>query len=420
MGIPIRGEKWELTYAPEATYGTAVATAYLTRVMGVVQSATIPDPNVEFTPVYTLGTASNRNWYAAYKGKIALSGGVPDIMLLNGTPLYLPIGTVATTGTDDGTGGSDLDGATAIGDTSFDVTDSTGYATDDYIQVDLTTKAEVRKITNVSSNTITVDYPLSFAHADAATCNEVTSPYTHTISETTTLRSITEHVEIQDADGNSELMRRYAGGKCNRATISASEGEILKMGVDELVFNTYAHDISGETGYDSGIAAVTPSYPTTEVYLFSTGAISLFDSEVARIRAFNLSIDNAIEPKYYVSDDGTAQCPYEVREGRRTYTLAISVDVEDNTMFTELIRQGTYSSVFKGFTVSAVFTRGASDTITITLPPSAPAAGGDAMGCLIKTAPHNIAQDALQGVELEIIARSCSVVIVDSEYLYPC
>jgi hypothetical protein len=42
------------------------------------------------------------------------------------------------------------------------------------------------------------------------------------------------------------------------------------------------------------------------------------------------------------------------------------------------------------------------------------------MGCLIKAAPHNIStSDNLVGVTLDILARNCSVVVVDAVSSYP-
>ena len=96
--------------------------------------------------------------------------------------LFTWFGDEYVTGTDtSGGGGSTLNGAIKAGETVFDVADATNYATDDYIQVDTGTSAEIRKITGISTNTITVDYPLRKNHSDGATCNEVEKPFTHNL-----------------------------------------------------------------------------------------------------------------------------------------------------------------------------------------------------------------------------------------------
>ena len=85
MGYPIRGEMWNLALMPEVTYGTDISGAtYYTWFPGVFQNVSVPDPVMEFNPFYMLGINSYRNWYVAYKGKMTLSGGIPEMLLLNG------------------------------------------------------------------------------------------------------------------------------------------------------------------------------------------------------------------------------------------------------------------------------------------------------------------------------------------------
>ena len=419
--IPIRGEMWKLAYAPEATYGTDPGTIYYVNVLGVVQTGVMPDPEIELWPIWALGTASKRNWYITYKGKITLAGSIPDVWLLNGASMRWPIGVCGTVGADvSGGGGSTLSEDSARGAITITIASITGYAANDYIQVDIGSNAEVRQITNISGNILTLNYPLSYAHSSGATCNEVTVPYTHTIIEANTLDSLAMHLTINDADGNIELMRRFLGGKVNRATYVATEGEQLRMSFDELVFIDWAHNQSGEPKYNSDIADITPSYPTTEPYLFSYGALSLAGTSFARIRAFRLEVTNNAEAKYYVNYvAGISQLPTEYREGRREYRLSCTVDIEDASLYKDLIRQGTYSAIYKGFQTLLVFTRGSNDTITFTIPSTIPAAGGNAMGCLIRSAKHNIVDAPLVSTDLDIISRNLQIVVVDAVPVYP-
>jgi hypothetical protein len=154
--------------------------------------------------------------------------------------------------------------------------------------------------------------------------------------------------------------------------------------------------------------------------LFSYGSLTLNGTEFARLRNFRLSIDNALEPKYYVTNDAPSQLLYEAREGKRTYRLGCQIDLEDASLYKELLKQGHYTDVYKGFQATMTFTRGTGDTITITTPPSAPACGGNNMGCLIQRAPHNIVtNENLVSTNVDIICRSMSVVVVDSIVEYP-
>ena len=343
----IRGEQWKMAFAPESTYGDEPVSGSYTRVFGVVQTATIPDPTVDFQPFWGQGTSSARNWYTAYHGRVQLVGGVPDIILLEGRPLIYPIGDVVT----------------------------------------------------VSAITSGV--------------------YTHTIIETNTLKSLAWHVTYTDSDGVIQLMRRFLGGKVNRATIEGSEGDFLKMSFDEIDFTSMHHNQSGMTYYNSNVIDVNPVYPTTEPYLFSYGSLSLGGTIFARIRNFRLSISNNLEAKYYVQASGNLFLPYEWREGRREYELTCTVDIEDAALYRELVSMGTYSSVYKGFQTIISFTKSATDNITITMPAATPAPGGDSLGCLIRTAPHNIVQEPIVSVPLSIIGRGLNIIINNTTFIYP-
>lgn len=67
-----------------------------------------------------------------------------------------------------------LDGATAVGDVTFDLVDATGIIVGDTIQIGAAGSREFRDVTVVSTNTITVDFPLALAHASADPVLEVT------------------------------------------------------------------------------------------------------------------------------------------------------------------------------------------------------------------------------------------------------
>jgi hypothetical protein len=171
--------------------------------------------------------------------------------------------------------------------------------------------------------------------------------------------------------------------------------------------------------YSGNIVAPTISFPTTSPYYFSYGSLTFAGSPFCRIREFTIDISNNLEPKYYICTTGTTnRVPQAIVEGRKEYGLKLVVDVTDAAFFLDLCRQGTYTT-FKGFQVSMVFTRGANDTITFTLPNNSPAVGGDSQGCFIRRAPHNIEEAPLVSVPLEIVGRNLAITIVDSIMVYP-
>lgn len=416
MGNPIRGEMWSLGLALESTYGTDPGTSRYVLFPGVFQNATMPDPNTEFNSFWLLGVNSYRNWYIAYKGRRQTQGSIPETLLLNGTPLFLPIGTQATIGGVIVSSGQ-LFTACSRGDTTIPTTVSNQYyASGTLVQVGSSTVAEVRRISTIpTSGTVTVTQPIRFNHGSGVTLYAVSSPYTHTVTEATVLDSIAMHVTNYNTDQTAKLMRRFLGGKVGRASIGCREGEYLTMSFDELSFTGFSNDQSGEDGYSAGVADITPVYPTTQPYLFSYGSLTLNGTVFARVRAFRIEVSNNLIPKYYVSMSGQVQLPSEYREGQRQYRMSVDIDIEDSELYKELIKQGTYSSVYKGFQAIFAMTRATGDTITITSPPSTPAAGGNAMGCLINTGKHDIqSTEPLTHVTLDIICRSLGIVVVDS------
>ena len=432
----IRGEMWSLSYGQQffddGSLHSGVETAdrvvdedYMTRIFGIFESATLPDPEFDFTSKWAYGENSKRNWFITHKGKVAFSGSIGDITLLNGMPLYLPIGSLKSVGTDVvGGGGSTLNGAHARGVASITVVSGTDYADDDYIQIGTGDNAEVRQISSGGgTTTLVLNYPLSNDHLTGETCNEVEAPFTHTAIESVHLKPIQIDTTYVDTDGNSSLQRRYVGCKVSRASITAGQGEIVTFGIDDLQARDMRYKDKDATDvspwYTSDIVKPTIDCPTTEPYYFSYGVLTLAGTEFARVTEFKLDISNAVEPKYYVTDDvGSHRVPYELIPGRKEYGLSVSIDIEDASLFLDLLRQGDYTSVYKGFQVQLVLTRGANDTITITTPPSAPAIGGDAMGCLIRNAPHAIADSPLVNIPLDIICRSTEIVVVDSVGVY--
>jgi hypothetical protein len=337
----VRGERWEVSYGLETTYGSDPGTSALTGVLGVFDRATLGDPEIEFMPFWGITDTVGRTYAVAYKGKWAMSASFSDVLLLNGTTLFLPIGSCTTTG--------------------------------------------------------------------------VAAPYTHTITEANVLKSITLHATYWDADGSIVLMRRYMGGKVGRATLAAEEGGQLRLSFDDVMFKNISHNKSGYPKYSSGIERPTIDYPTTEPYYFSMGKMTIGGVEFARLRNFRLDINNNCEPRYYVSDNsGEGRIPYEIREGHKEYSLAATIDVSDASLYEEVVQEGTYSNVFKGFQVVITFTRGTNDTITVTMPPSTPAAGTHAQGCLIKKGKLDIVTDPVVPQELDILVRSAQIVVVDS------
>ena len=419
---------------------------------GIWESIELPDPAMEIEPRYFLGTESKRNFYSAYKGQQSFSGTLSNFELLNGYPLRFPIGKVSTQGTDKSGGGSvTVTPDIAPGDYHFLIAAESGYATGDYIQVGVSDSGleEVRKIVYIDGDAVTtadrvfVDYPFLIAHAAGVVCNEVEAPFTHAITETVELPSVTWQVKNNDSGETAAnvWLRRYIGGKIGQATLTAEEGGTLRMSWESAPFidmqhNQYLYNEASSdkavNKYDAGLAAVTVELPSTEPYYFSQGSITMFGVEFARITNFTININNNLEPRYFIRSDGSERTPSAIYEGRREYSMTATVVLPDSiagatdttrTLFKELLQEGDYGSGTAGFDIDLVFTRTAStDTFTINIPANQDGAsgiGGNNQGAFIRSANTSISTENPVSTEVDILFRNMSATIVDSEPVYP-
>ena len=441
---------------------------YITQIPGIYESADLPDPEMAIEPAYFLGTASKRNFHRAYSSTQTFSGAISDFVLLNGRSLRFPIGSVATlpiesdgsthaiksvaiTINQNGSAGS-ATAPPAKGDIYITVSGSHGLVADDYIVIygaastssaEAIATAEVRKVIAVeNTNTLKLQYPLQFAHAHGDNVREVDSSlsyYQHTITETVDLDSLSLHAHMRASDelATRDFDRRYYGGKIGSASISGEEGGMLSMSWDGMSFLGMLHNQQTNSNgsvtvpfyslmktIDSGDVV----HPTSEPYYFSQGDLTMFGQTIARVRSFEISINNNLEENFYISKQlGRKRGPLEIREGRREYSMSATIALPDagvastaaRTLFNELLLEGDYGTK-TGFAISLVFTRGTKDTITITIPDDGTAAaGGDNQGAFLRSAPHNIGTDNPFQVDADILFRSMKIVVEDTESYYP-
>ena len=454
----------------------------MTFIPGVYETVDVPDPEMTIEPRYLLGTSSNRNYYTQYKSSQSYSGGIGSFTLLNGWPLRFPIGKI-TSIPDSGTtltARTDLNGNHKKGDMWINVDSATNLAAGDLITIDYeatptsTSVCEVRRLVAVSGTTrFKLNYPLQFDHTAGSSSNQIReiastpSFYQHDIFETVDLDSISWNVLLRDSSGTeaNDLIRRYFGGKVGSTSISASEEGMLTMSWDGITFLGMNHNQADHTGLgedyassqampgfglmqtiddanmtgaiadtDSSRALRDRGYPTTNPYFFSNGTVSLFGTDFARVRDFNISIDNAVESRYYISTrHGKLQRgPSETREGQRSYNMSATLALPDSTaatadtatLFKELLLEGDYgtnaSPSNKGFNISLTFTRATNDSITISIPADGVAnAGGNGSGAFLTSATHNVGGSGALEVDASMIFRNMKIQIKDSVPLYP-
>ena len=466
------------------------------------------------TPAYFLGTDSKRNFNRAYAGQQNYSGSLPNMVLLNATPIRFPFGKIIShptgasganylnyTGTTNPTYGCQIDNANGAsnGDifVAIDNADNGGSGTipqNAYLVFTGSTthsavsssnmdslssgtrnattgvNCEIRKhIGSASATALKLDKPLQFDHINdefiylifpnadgsgTAISTESQSqliPYTHIIRETVDLDSISWHAHMRGSNETSthDFDRRYFGGKVGNATISAEEGGMVMMSWEDVAFLGMVHNQSGTSPIHG--SATVPFYtpmqpiesdditqPTTEPYYFSQGEVTFAGMEIARLRSFNLSVSNSIEPRYYITKrvNTSRKGPSEIREQRREYSMSATLALPNTTtasnnswttsdpaataIFQELLFEGEYGSGRTGFVINLTFTRASGDTLTIKIPDGGSvSAGNNAQGAFIRSATHNITTDGPLQVEADIMFRNLQIEIADKQYYYP-
>ena len=450
---------------------------FITYIPGVYDTVTTPDMTPTIEPRYFLGTGAKRNFTAAYKGTQAYNGSIPSFILLNAAPLRFPLGTM-TTSPSASVGTLTLVNDAKKGDTfiHLDGTDRGDVVAGDYLEIsgesgDLgggTYKEVVRVVSETGTTTIIAQLatPLRFDHIDNSDINRVehssSIAYTHTISESNVLDSISMNIHMRDSGETAanDFDRRFYGGKVGAATISAEEGGLLVMGWDTVPFMggvhnqkldpnnsnsvTPFHTITKTIGADTigartGTSSAT-EFPTSEPYYFSQGTVSMFGTEFARIRNFSISINNNVEPRYYIERRGDTKHrgPSDMVEMRREYTMTATIALPDSaaaatsnttSLFKQLMSEGDYGAGMRGFDIRMTFTRGTNDTITIDIPDDGTATapsgssgaetGLNAQGAYLTEAPHPIDGSNPFEVSASLIFRSMKIVVVDNEPLYP-
>jgi hypothetical protein len=295
--------------------------------------------------------------------------------------LFFAFGHEYTTGADKAAGGgSDIDEAngTGIGSVHLDVTDATNYAQNDYIQIDTGTTAEVRKITAVNTNALTLDKGMRFAHADADTCNEVQAPYTHTLlcAETSQLPTFALCASYDEA---TDQNRVWKGCCVNKLTLRSSTDSLLEAEMD-----IWAQDVDPLD--QNAKPSVTVATTTPYQYHMVDGGISINGTTYAKINSFELMLNNNLDERYYHCDL-SANKPFEHIAGGAEVELKMNITINNMNIW-NLLRNRTEHTVSINFDRTA-----ATDEFTITLDK-----------CRLQQAPHGLPREG--PVNVDVVAHS--------------
>ena len=156
------------------------------------------------------------------------------------------------------------------------------------------------------------------------------------------------------ADDGSNFITNYSGCKVSRAVFNFEEGAPVNFGADFI-----ARDMSHNIGEDAlittpeidtikykaeGTAAantVAPNYMknirvTEQPYFYSSVSLTFQGEAIARFRRFTITIDNGLDPRYYITQNDAAsprdnrQILHEILEGRRGISFGGSLDLDDD------------------------------------------------------------------------------------------
>ena len=379
MADPYLGTRTQLSFGEETTPGTKASTSVTQ--FGLVNSADLPDEEIDWLKFWNIG--SGRDYNQAVEGKHILASSLP-VTIQSGLPLFYAFGKETCVGTAVGGGGaSTLNGALAVGDTTVNVVSATGYSVNDYIQIDVTTSAEVRKITAIVTNALTIDKGVRLAHLTGVACGEVIAPYTHKLSLGNSLKSFTlEGAQLADTN----FVRHFDGCYMGTMDIGCAEESALETTLGLKAMKTEASGTSAST--------VTPS--GTVPFMFNNGVITQHGGALTRTTSFKLNMDNKIKEKHYIQSSN-ARYPYEYIIGRRVIDISVTAVADAKTWWDFLKTPGAAT------TFSAKFSRSATDYIDI-----------QATDVRLKSGPHKFPEEGEISVDLSYIAQTCSAEVMDA------
>lgn len=284
-------------FAKESVFGTAVGATTFWPMGG---NGLELDPGL-FSPKVMFGQR-DLNTFPLY-GQNKIAGTVSGPLFPTQAIAFLAgaIGQDAAAGSGvTGTGSASantLNGAVSAGATTVTLTSATGYTVGSFIQIDVNgsgpvTTAEVRKINSVATNTLTLDSALNFAHANAAATKVVTAPFTHTITQATTLPSFTVEKNL----GNFESLK-FAGSRINKydLNIQASNQEATAT-VDFMAQS--ASVMSTPTAI-----SITNEMP----YVFSECVATIFGQAAAQVANADWTIENGLKDTYTLNSSHNLQ-----------------------------------------------------------------------------------------------------------------
>ena len=278
------------------------------RWFGVVNAWTPPHFEQESDNLYSHGSGVKR--IKPYVTKETYNGGSMPIMLQGRPEILLACGKATTTGSDTtGGGGSTLNGAAYAWENRIDITDDSDYSANDYIQIGVTSSAEVRKLeSNPTGSVWILDHPLDYSHADDAACNQVQTPWVTTVTPSTTVNRTWAEVEaISDPEADeTDLVRIWAGNHLDSFEFSSTEDTEFGVTIGHVAMT---HNYDDDGTYTKPTVTLTADGATEDPYFH--------DSSTIQHNSVDLAIVTELSGKW--SWNLEAVRPHGANNGKKPY-----------------------------------------------------------------------------------------------------
>jgi len=360
--------------------------------LGLVETATFPNVEVEMKPMNLALGGQTRNPTLQLKGLETATGGSLDIIANHGAWLYYALGKCTTvnatfsnvsvvtrpmtaTGSDEVylmEGGTTGDDETSTDGTNFDAQGPIFYRKigttlcPPLAKNQLGDTSTMEALTFADMNNGAIRYPIEydFAESDTSLLPSFTLEMSNSKSNPAADDLLTE-------SGDEVFTRIATGNLINSLTLSANENEEMKMNLDlntKMIIEPQGSDTTSSEGsahfahrgetdernyknFGSGAGGTTTlSQDFLNPFHFYDGSISLFGSQYLKITSMQLTINNNLQDKRYVGNYNK-KIKMAV-PGQRDYELTFSGYVTDKKVFTELLNEteiGTDSTIDLNF-----------------------------------------------------------------------
>jgi hypothetical protein len=305
----------------------------------------------------------------------------------------LAFGTVDDQGTASGAS-TTLTALSAIGSTSLAVASGAGIANLDFVQVRDVGAAGIAEIRQVTAGggtaTLTLDKAIRRAKASGATVQRVIAPFTHTLRVVDNFPIPFTLQTVYRPGTPQELAHQYAGMIIQEITLTQDIKELLN----------FAASCIGSRLVNLTPPATLPTVKTTKSYRYADAVYTYFGATLNGVVGHGWTLRNGGAMEHW-SRSPLGEFPAEYVPGRFVMEHTITVIARDNTLSTQLINRAT------GLSATIVYTRGANDTLTISM-----------TGGVILEAPHDAPDEGKIQVPLKWLPGEVQLAFVDANAYY--